>query len=467
MANHVQKLLSWPIKVEYSKAGKKAKARDDSSLSKSKLRLPKEDTYKFKSDDPNLLSGILDDLRGELDDCENFEPLGPSKFKHFQGGDSNIIDGPYDYAYNKLKSPYGSTHTHSPYTQFLDPHASKVFFSQFPSNQAPPGLTKSSAMPYLHGQGDGVGDKIGCQPQIGEHLGMQGRDAFSHGAADGKSWSSFSGSFLSVGGRPHPHPHLPGPPGYYPYPMQMNMNYMHQSMLASAFAQKHAEQFDGPWAKGNDCELTTSSGNDIDRKKAAAQNKIKSLIDQKCSRVVNVKGLENGKITNETIASLFSNFGNISKVLFLRKKHTALVEYHDLDSASVAKEMLNNLTFYGNQLKVCYSTYSSVDDNLAVSNNPEKYKEVLTPAVKAHRFKEYKKISINPPSKVLHLSNIAREIYNQKALSEIFSEEGQVKKVRLLSSSDSEKCMALVELDTLENALICISTLHNRVFFSR
>ena len=46
------------------------------------------------------------------------------------------------------------------------------------------------------------------------------------------------------------------------------------------------------------------------------------------------------------------------------------------------------------------------------------------------RFKESKKISINPPSKILHLSNIAREIYSEKQISNIFQEIGNVKKVK-------------------------------------
>ena len=451
--------------VGLADTGRKGKSRDDLALPKSKLRLPQEDTYKFKSDDPNLLSGIMDDLRGELEDCDPFEPPGLSKFRPANGGDANIIDGPHDYAYNKLKSPHMSTNTHSPHTHFPGPHAAQGFFPQHPYKLSPPASHQKHALPFPPGPGEAFNSRFaGHQPSyLPSH---QGRDAFSHRVSDGNSWSSYSGSsFLSVGGRPHPH--LTGPHGYLGYPMHMGMGYLHPSMLASAFSQQQLEPFEMPWAKANDCDLTTSSGNDVDRKKAAADNKIKSLIDQKTSCVVNVKGLESAMMTNEIIASLFANFGNIQKVLFLRKKHTALVEYHEVDSASVAKEMLNNLTFFGSQLKVCYSTYVSVDDNLAASNNPDKFKDVFTPVSKTYRFKQYKKISINPPSKVLHLSNIAREVYTQKALAEIFAEVGQVKKVRLLSSTDSEKCMALVELCSLEDALGCIATLHNRVFFSR
>ena len=46
---------------------------------------------------------------------------------------------------------------------------------------------------------------------------------------------------------------------------------------------------------------------------------------------------------------------------------------------------------------------------------------MLIPNPKFYRFKE-KKISINPPSKTLHLSNIAREMYTEKEIAQVFGE---------------------------------------------
>lgn len=46
------------------------------------------------------------------------------------------------------------------------------------------------------------------------------------------------------------------------------------------------------------------------------------------------------------------------------------------------------------------------------------------------RFRESKKISINPPSRVLHLSNIAREIYSEEKIAEVFKSKVTVIKVK-------------------------------------
>ena len=378
----------------------------------------------------------------------------PSRFKPSLGGDSRLIDGPHDYAYKKINSaqrlyqPQGPPASNPP-SSGLHPAYGYPYGPQHPHQMQPP-----HGGPYHYGGYSQAPPFQTAYPPTGrkEHMSMQ----------DNKSWSSGSGqsqSFLSMGRAPIG--------GYYPYPMPMNYLPHAQPPQPQGYQPKKPAGPEQAWAKSQSGDHTTSSGTGSDHKKIVAQNQIRSLIDQRSSPVVHVKGLESEDIGPETIASLFGNFGNISKLLYLKKKHTALIEYLDVDSASVAREMLNNLTFFGAQLKVSYSTYTSVDENLASSNNPEKYRDVFSPSPKTFRFKETKKISINPPSKVLHLSNIAREVYSERGISEIFAPHAGVKKVKLINGPEEEKCMALIELDTLENALICIATLHNQIFFSR
>lgn len=52
------------------------------------------------------------------------------------------------------------------------------------------------------------------------------------------------------------------------------------------------------------------------------------------------------------IYNLFSNFGDILKIIFIRKKKTALIEYETINYASYAREYMNNIIFFGYQLKV-------------------------------------------------------------------------------------------------------------------
>ena len=81
-------------------------------------------------------------------------------------------------------------------------------------------------------------------------------------------------------------------------------------------------------------------------------DKYRTLVDNNASQVLIVKGLEGSSLTSEVINSLFSNFGNVSKLLYFKQKATAYIEFPTKELASIAKEMLNNLVFFGHQMKV-------------------------------------------------------------------------------------------------------------------
>lgn len=76
------------------------------------------------------------------------------------------------------------------------------------------------------------------------------------------------------------------------------------------------------------------------------------LLDNKKSKVVYVRGLENDFINIKIIYNLFSNFGNILKIIFLKKKSVALIDYESVVNAANAKDHLNNLIFFENPIKV-------------------------------------------------------------------------------------------------------------------
>lgn len=49
---------------------------------------------------------------------------------------------------------------------------------------------------------------------------------------------------------------------------------------------------------------------------------------------------------------MFSNFGDITKIMFIKKKKTCLIEYENINYACYAREYLNNQIFFKNPLKV-------------------------------------------------------------------------------------------------------------------
>lgn len=78
----------------------------------------------------------------------------------------------------------------------------------------------------------------------------------------------------------------------------------------------------------------------------------KDLIDSKSSPVLFVRGLVDEQMTSEIICKLFCNFGNVIRLLYFKKRSSALVEFESGELATIAKEMLNNLCFFGSLLKV-------------------------------------------------------------------------------------------------------------------
>lgn len=58
--------------------------------------------------------------------------------------------------------------------------------------------------------------------------------------------------------------------------------------------------------------------------------------------------------------NIFSTFGNIERMIFFKDKSSVLIEYQQVEQASIAKEYLNDIEFQGNQIKIFYSNYEEI-----------------------------------------------------------------------------------------------------------
>jgi hypothetical protein len=104
--------------------------------------------------------------------------------------------------------------------------------------------------------------------------------------------------------------------------------------------------------------------------------------------------------------NLFLNFGNVTKICFMRDKMASLIEFEDIEFATQSKDFLNNTKFFGFTLKIFYSNYPSISLRKKNSLN----EEILDGDPSFFRFKtQSKPYSINPPSAILHLSNLKKE----------------------------------------------------------
>ena len=139
--------------------------------------------------------------------------------------------------------------------------------------------------------------------------------------------------------------------------------------------------------------------------------------------------------------NIFSNFGNILKIIFIPSKSAALVEFENADFSTICMNYLNNVVFMTKPLRViiqfeCNSCRQIFYSKYTIINLKNKrgedgaVEEVFIGNPKTFRFKKNKNISINPPSSTLHLSNLVKEICTEETIRTYFNPYGRVEAVK-------------------------------------
>ncbi|CAD8213136.1 unnamed protein product [Paramecium octaurelia] len=188
------------------------------------------------------------------------------------------------------------------------------------------------------------------------------------------------------------------------------------------------------------------------------------LRENQPSKVVYMRGLMNQNITPLNIFNLLSNFGNVLVIIHIKNKTSALVQFEKLQHAQNALDHLNNQVFFGYKLKIFYSNYQEIQFPLPFQS-PQT--QVFMPIPSQFRFSDGKSISFNPPSQILHLSNIKGKMCEDESyIKEIFKGIGNVQAIKFIHI-DKQKHMALVRLSSLEEALNGAALLHGKEVMGR
>eukprot|EP00331_Platyophrya_macrostoma_P009992 CAMPEP_0176433480 /NCGR_PEP_ID=MMETSP0127-20121128/16047_1 /TAXON_ID=938130 /ORGANISM="Platyophrya macrostoma, Strain WH" /LENGTH=684 /DNA_ID=CAMNT_0017815915 /DNA_START=144 /DNA_END=2198 /DNA_ORIENTATION=- len=178
----------------------------------------------------------------------------------------------------------------------------------------------------------------------------------------------------------------------------------------------------------------------------------------KGSPVLNVSGLEHPDFKVHMLHNIFSNFGNILTIIFTRSKGSALIEFENADSAALCRDYLNNVTFMGKTIKVDISN----PDALRIKKNIKgpTTDEIFIGTEKSFRFKKNRKMSINPPSSSLHISNLVKEACTESIIRQLFEGFGRVDAMRFLFV-DNIKNMCIVRMGSVEESLNAMAFLHD------
>lgn len=137
--------------------------------------------------------------------------------------------------------------------------------------------------------------------------------------------------------------------------------------------------------------MRLSKGSTFLNRQSIQQKKKENPFESKVipSKVVLISNLENNFESAYEVHSLFSTFGNIKKILFMKNLNKTLVEFFSIDSSLLCALNINNLKLRNTELRVNYSKYQTIDLTKNNQNhNAIKFNEVLIPSRKDFRYQK-------------------------------------------------------------------------------
>ncbi|XP_043571823.1 polypyrimidine tract-binding protein 3 isoform X1 [Chiloscyllium plagiosum] len=176
--------------------------------------------------------------------------------------------------------------------------------------------------------------------------------------------------------------------------------------------------------------------------------------------VLLVSNLNPEKVSPHWLFILFGVYGDVHRVKILfNKKENALIQMADANQAQLAMSHLNGQKVYGRVLRVTLSKHQMVQLPREGQEDQGLTKDYSSSPL--HRFKKPGSKNfqnIFPPSSTLHLSNIPPSI-TEDDLKNLFESAGY--SVKGFKFFLKDRKMALIQLDSLEEAIQALIDLHN------
>lgn len=155
-------------------------------------------------------------------------------------------------------------------------------------------------------------------------------------------------------------------------------------------------------------------------KKGSGLRKVKSVLSdsesnyptEPTSKVILVSNTEDIFSNKFELFNLFSSFGKIKQLIFMKNLNKALIEYYTLEEAGVSYKCMNCVDMGNTTLKVNYSKYKTIDINRSNRNvNSINYNEIfIVPSEFQREDKDYKPVIQELSSSLLVELNNAENI---------------------------------------------------------
>uniref|UniRef100_A0AAR5PQ16 RRM domain-containing protein n=1 Tax=Dendroctonus ponderosae TaxID=77166 RepID=A0AAR5PQ16_DENPD len=176
--------------------------------------------------------------------------------------------------------------------------------------------------------------------------------------------------------------------------------------------------------------------------------------------VLLVSNLNEEMVTPDALFTLFGVYGDVQRVKILyNKKDSALVQLAEPHQAHLAITHMDKLKVFGKHIRVMLSKHQSVQ--MPKEGQPDAGLTKDYSQSPLHRFKKpgsknYQ--NIYPPSATLHLSNIPATV-NEEDIKKAFTDNGFT--VKAFKFFPKDKKMALIQLPSMEEAVIALIKMHN------
>lgn len=180
---------------------------------------------------------------------------------------------------------------------------------------------------------------------------------------------------------------------------------------------------------------------------------------QATSPVLLISNLNEEFSTPEALFTLFGVYGDVQRVKILfNKKDSALIQFSNALQAATALANLDRCKVWNKQVRVFPSKHLTVQ--MPKDGQPDSGLTKDFTNSPLHRFKKPGSKNFNnifPPSQTLHLSNLPSSI-QETDLKDIFTQYGTIRAFKFFQK---DRKMALIQMDTVEEAVHALIGTHN------
>jgi RNA recognition motif-containing protein len=182
------------------------------------------------------------------------------------------------------------------------------------------------------------------------------------------------------------------------------------------------------------------------------------------SRIASITNFDSRKLNAKSLANLFGAMGNVHKVVVNDSKNIGFIEFEVETDAQKSMQFLQNMPLFGQHLAI-----SKAQSDFSL----EQYIQFERRSLQVHcvqtslqRYRNYFGIRVNPPSSILHFTNIDDRL-DAIVLYSLISVVQEPETLYLLRQRSHNSRMFLVKFKCIPHAVEVLTALHNKQVGSR